>query len=195
VISRLPSIQRLEVIISRALAAGLVLLTVGLVCGVGYLKQKRGVYFSTDASVLYSFVVWLVYLGVLVAHWRFAQRGRRFAWSVVGIFLFVMLTFWGFYLLSDLHNPPPSKAGPKESAALEQATIAAAAKNGGRPAEVRWLARIFHTPHEAATACRRRPEEAKWCSLWPTTPPPVGVCRGGELSAFRGGRPAAPPLT
>ena len=64
----------------------------------------RGVYFTNDAEMIYSAFVWLLYLVLLVAHWRFAQRGRRFAWGAIGGFAFVMLTFWGVYLLSGIHN-------------------------------------------------------------------------------------------
>jgi ABC-type transport system involved in cytochrome c biogenesis permease subunit len=50
-------------------------------------------------------VVWLLYLGLIVMRWRFAQGGRRFAWSALGSFVFVLLTFWGTNVLSPLHNP------------------------------------------------------------------------------------------
>ena len=105
VLSRLPPIQRLEWVMGRVLAAGFVLLSAGLVVSGIYLKQTRNVYITNDAEVLYSLFVWLVYLTLLVLRWRFAQRGRRFAWGAVGGFAFVMLTFWGVYLLSGIHNP------------------------------------------------------------------------------------------
>jgi ABC-type uncharacterized transport system permease subunit len=113
VLSRLPSIQRLEVNIGRAMLIGAGLLTAGLMLGTAYLKQKRGVYLSGDPEVVYSFVLWLIYLALLIAHFRFAQRGRRFAWSAVGSFVFVMLTFWGVYMLSGIHNPPKDQGPPK----------------------------------------------------------------------------------
>src|SRR6266853_3827254 len=102
VLSRLPPIQRLEWVMGRVLAAGFVLLSAGLVVSGLYLKQTHNVYFTNDADVLYSLFVWLVYLTLLVLRWRFAQRGRRFAWGAVGGFAFVMLTFWGVYLLSGI---------------------------------------------------------------------------------------------
>ena len=105
VLSLLPPIQRLEMVIGRLLVAGFVLLTAGLGVSAVYLKQTRHVYVTGDAEVVYSIVVWLIYLALLVLHWRFAQRGRRFAWGAIGSFAFVMLTFWGIYMLSGLHNP------------------------------------------------------------------------------------------
>lgn len=105
VLSRLPPIQRLELTLGRLLLAGFVLFTAGLGVSSAYLKQTRGVYLSNDAEVLYSALVWVLYLVLLVLRWGYAQRGRRFAWGAVGSFAFVMLTFWGVYLLSGLHNP------------------------------------------------------------------------------------------
>ena len=103
--SLLPPIQRLELITSRLLTAGLVLLTLGLITSSIYLKQTRHVYVTGDAEVLYGFTVWFLYLALLIARLAFAQHGRRFAWGAVGGFAFVMLTFWGIYLLSGIHNP------------------------------------------------------------------------------------------
>jgi HemX protein len=105
VLSLMPPIQRLELIIGRLLLTGLVLLSAGLVIGSYWLKQTYGVYFKEDPKILWSMFVWLLYLSLLVSRWRFAQRGRRFAWGAVGGFAFVLLTFWGFNLLSSIHNP------------------------------------------------------------------------------------------
>jgi ABC-type uncharacterized transport system permease subunit len=105
VLSRLPPIQRLDVAMGRLLSAGFVLLTAGLVVSAAYLKQTRGVLVNDDAEVVYSLVVWLLYLTLVILRWGYAQRGRRFAWGAVGSFAFVMLTFWGVYLLSSIHNP------------------------------------------------------------------------------------------
>ena len=104
VLSMLPPIQRLELVTARLLLAGFILLSAGLVVSVIYLRQTHRVYFMNDAEMIYSAFVWLLYLALLVLHWRFAQRGRRFAWGAIGGFAFVMLTFWGVYLLSGLHH-------------------------------------------------------------------------------------------
>ena len=105
VASLLPAIQRLEVIVSRLLLAGFVLLTAGLFVGAHWVEKPAGVRFIEDPKVIWSLFVWLVYLGLLVMRWRFAQGGRRFAWGAIGSFVFVMLTFWGSNLLSSIHNP------------------------------------------------------------------------------------------
>lgn len=101
----LPSLQRLEGVTMWLLQAGFGLLTVGLLLGSGWLKQARGVFFLLDAKILWSVGIWLLYLGLLVARGWFHQGGRRLAWAAMGAFAFVMLTFWGFNLLSDIHHP------------------------------------------------------------------------------------------
>ncbi len=58
-----------------------------------------------DPKIVWSVGVWLLYLGLIIWRWRFAQGGRRFALGVLGSFLFVLLTFWGTNVLSPLHNP------------------------------------------------------------------------------------------
>ena len=101
----MPPIMRLELVMARLLAAGFVLLTVGLVMGAGWLKHEKGVYFLPDAKIFWSMFVWALYLALLVFRWRFAGGGRRFAWSTLGGFGFILFTFWGFNLLSTIHRP------------------------------------------------------------------------------------------
>lgn len=107
VLALLPPIQRLEMIVSRLLLAGFILLTLGLAVGAIWVERPPGVVFLHDTKVIWSLFVWLVYLGLLVMRWRFAQGGRRIAWGAVGSFVFVMLTFWGSNLLSGIHHPAP----------------------------------------------------------------------------------------
>jgi len=115
VFSLMPPIQRLELVIGRLLLAGFVLLTIGLIIGMLYLKETENVYFKGDAKILWSLLVWLGCLVVLVSRWKFAQRGRRLAWGAVGMFAFVLLTFWGSNLLSGIHNPTSeTKPSPEQ---------------------------------------------------------------------------------
>jgi ABC-type uncharacterized transport system permease subunit len=83
-LSLLPPIQRVEAVVGWLLMAGFLLLTGGLVVSSIYLKQTRDVYVNADPLVIYSVVVWAIYLGLLVARWGYAQRGRRFALGAVG---------------------------------------------------------------------------------------------------------------
>ena len=104
VLSLLPPIQRLELVTGRLVLVGFVLLTIGLFAG-GHLPRPEGVHYWQDVKVRWSALVWLIYLGLLLARWRFALSGRRFACGIIGVFAFVLLTFWGTNLLSTIHHP------------------------------------------------------------------------------------------
>jgi ABC-type uncharacterized transport system permease subunit len=106
IFSRLPPIQRLELVVGRLLLCGFILLTVGL--GVGaydLVSLNDPQVYRGDPKIVWSAVVWLLYLGLVIMRWKFAQGGRRFALGAIGSFAFVLLTFWGSNLLSPLHNP------------------------------------------------------------------------------------------
>lgn len=104
VLSWMPSMPRLEGAMKDLLFAGFGLLTAGLVVGSANLYRQDGVYFKWDPKILWSVLVWSVYLGLVIANVRFHERGRRFAWASVGCFVFVLLTFWGVNLLSPIHQ-------------------------------------------------------------------------------------------
>ena len=106
VFSLLPPIQRLEAIVGRLLLTGFILLTLGLALGAIDLAQLKNFHaYRGDLKIVWSAVVWLLYLGLVLMRWRFAQGGRRFALGALGSFVFVLLTFWGTNVLSSLHNP------------------------------------------------------------------------------------------
>ncbi len=106
IFSLMPPIQRLDAAVGRLMLAGFALLTVGLAVGVFGLKHLTNPeLYRGDPKILWSVVVWLIYLGLVLMRWRFAQGGRRFALGSIGTFAFVLLTFWGSNLLSPLHNP------------------------------------------------------------------------------------------
>lgn len=103
VLTLFPPIQRLEFITNRLVLAGFILLTVGLAVGAG-LPRPAGAQFFDDPKIIWSAFLWILYLGLLISRWRFAQSGRRFAVGVIGAFAFLVLTFWGTTLLSPLHH-------------------------------------------------------------------------------------------
>ncbi|HEY3857159.1 MAG TPA: cytochrome c biogenesis protein CcsA [Verrucomicrobiae bacterium] len=104
VFSLMPPIDRLEKITNRLLWTGFILLTAGLAFIPFILKDHPEPRAASDPKVLWSALVWCIYLGLLVMHGRFSQSGRKFAWGAVGTFAFVVLTFWGVNLLSPSHR-------------------------------------------------------------------------------------------
>ncbi len=106
VFSLMPPIQRLEAAAGGLLLAGFALLTLGLAAGFVDLTQVNNPqHYRSDLKIVWSAVVWLLYLGLVIARWKFAQGGRRFALGAIYTFMFVLLTFWGTNALSPLHNP------------------------------------------------------------------------------------------
>lgn len=106
IFSLMPPIQRLEAVVGRLLLAGFVLLTAGLAIGaLGLTHLENPQAFRGDPKIIWSAIVWLLYLGLILMRWLFAQSGRRFALGAIGTFVFVLLTFWGTNVLSPLHNP------------------------------------------------------------------------------------------
>lgn len=106
IFSLLPSIQRLEAVVGRLLVSGFVLLTIGLLLGtydLSLLKNPEA--YRGDPKIVWSGLVWVIYFGLIIMRWKFAQTGRRFALGAIGSFVFVLLTFWGTNALSPLHNP------------------------------------------------------------------------------------------
>jgi HemX protein len=103
VLSLLPPIQRLEHVTFRLVLAGFILFTLGLALGPD-LPRKAGETFLSDSKTLWSIFMWLVYLALILVHWRRAQSARAFATSVIVAFAFLLLTFWGTNLLSTLHH-------------------------------------------------------------------------------------------
>lgn len=105
VLSLMPPLQRLDVVAGRLLLTGLLMWTLALIIsGVLAREQGNGNYIS-DPKILWSFLVWGLYAGLVIMRWRFAQGGRRFAAGAVGTFVFVLLTYWGASLLSPIHAP------------------------------------------------------------------------------------------
>ncbi len=104
VFSLMPPMDRLEKIINRMLWAGFILLTTGLAFSPLLLKGRPEARVAGDPKVIWSGLVWALYLALLILHGQFHQSGRRFAWGAVGTFAFVLLTFWGINLLSPAHR-------------------------------------------------------------------------------------------
>lgn len=104
-VDRLPPVARLERVLLRSVGTGLILLTAGLVMSLGLMRERYGVLVRPDPKITWSFLVWAVYFGLMLARLKFHRAARGLAWGALGGFAFVMLTFWGTNLLSPIHHP------------------------------------------------------------------------------------------
>ena len=78
--------------------------TVGLVAG-GQIPRKEGVSYFADPKVIWSALLWLIYLKSLVTYKFMGRASHRFAIGVIMSFAFLLLTFWITNLFSALHTP------------------------------------------------------------------------------------------
>jgi ABC-type uncharacterized transport system permease subunit len=153
ILSLLPSIQRLERIIGEAMLIGFMLLTVGLALGAVFLHLNRDkLPVGPDPKIVWSAFVWLAYLALLIARWRFAPGGRRMALGAVGVFTFIMLTFW-----APISSRRSTKAElPCRSSSLDSATTPRRSRCGNASQSIRRTCRYcFKTCAAAAGRTRR----------------------------------------
>jgi ABC-type transport system involved in cytochrome c biogenesis permease subunit len=100
--TRLPSLQMLDVMNSRAVAVGWLFLTVGVVVGIVWTAQARAITPDQtnlqamgldDPKIFFALLTWAVYSFSVVARRTMGWSGRRAAWvSAIG-FVIVLLNF------------------------------------------------------------------------------------------------------
>ena len=110
IFSLMPPIQRLELAVGRLLVSGFILLTSGLALGVVDLAHINNPHqYRGDPKIVWSAVVWLLYLGLVIMRWRFAQGGRRFALSAHAPPTTLHVSRFTFHVSRfTLHVPRPS---------------------------------------------------------------------------------------
>jgi cytochrome c-type biogenesis protein CcsB len=101
----LPSLAQLDVIVYRAVAIGLPLITIGIITGAAWAKEAWGAYWQWDPKETAALCTWIVYLAYMHLHTRNNWRGLRTNWvSVIG-FAVVIFTYLGVNIfISGLHS-------------------------------------------------------------------------------------------
>lgn len=110
--ARLPSLQTLDVMNSRAVMVGWIFLTLGVAVGGLWATQIRDVpdpraqaMSIGDPKILMALVLWGVYSFALVARRAIGWSGRRAAWLSAVAFAIVLLNFLPVgYFLTRSHN-------------------------------------------------------------------------------------------
>ena len=112
--TRLPSLQVLDVMNSRSVLIGWILMTAGLIAGAVWIVQARTVapddlrvqaMSLADPKIFVAIITWSVYTFGMIARRAIGWRGKRAAYlSAVG-FAIVLLNFVPVsYFLTDSHN-------------------------------------------------------------------------------------------
>jgi ABC-type transport system involved in cytochrome c biogenesis permease subunit len=112
--TRLPSLQVLDVMNSRAVAVGWVFLTFGVIVGGVWTAQARGIdptdpnlqaMSLDDPKIFVAMLTWGVYSFAVVARRTLGWSGRRAAWLSALGFAFAMLNFLAInYFVTTSHT-------------------------------------------------------------------------------------------
>ena len=101
----LPSLAQLDIIVYRAIAIGLPLISVGIITGAAWAKEAWGAYWQWDPKETAALCTWIVYLAYMHLHTRNAWRGVRTNWVSVLGFAVVIFTYLGVNIwISGLHS-------------------------------------------------------------------------------------------
>ncbi len=101
----LPPLPQLDIIVYRAVAIGLPLISIGIITGAAWAKEAWGAYWQWDPKETAALSSWILYLAYMHLHTRNAWRGLRTNWiSVIG-FVLVIFTYLGVNIwISGLHS-------------------------------------------------------------------------------------------
>lgn len=101
----LPTLAQLDVIVYRAIAIGLPLISIGIITGAAWAKEAWGAYWQWDPKETAALCTWIVYLAYMHLHTRNAWRGLRTNWVSVAGFALVIFTYLGVNIwISGLHS-------------------------------------------------------------------------------------------
>ena len=98
--SSLPSLETLDRISAAALALGFPLLTLGVLTGILWVYDARGVFFTGSAHEAWNAIAWLVYAALVGARFGAHQGARDAAVSSVAGFGFLLFAVVGVGILA-----------------------------------------------------------------------------------------------
>jgi cytochrome c-type biogenesis protein CcsB len=101
----MPSLAQLDVIVYRAVAIGLPLISLGIITGAAWAKEAWGAYWQWDPKETAALATWILYLAYMHLHTRNAWRGLRTNWISICGFALVIFTYLGVNIwISGLHS-------------------------------------------------------------------------------------------
>jgi len=101
----LPSLEALEHLSVQAAIVGFLFLTISMLIGIVWLPRLVENYSYYDPKLVSTVLVWLLYAGVLLAHYLLDIDGRRIIRISLGGFVFALLSMTVVNMfLSDFHR-------------------------------------------------------------------------------------------
>jgi cytochrome c-type biogenesis protein CcsB len=91
----LPPLHVLDEVCHRMLAVGFLLMTVGMVAGMFFAKQRWDSYWSWDPRQTWSLMTWLIFAAILHARLTIGWRGRRAAYLTILAVVLIILALVG----------------------------------------------------------------------------------------------------
>ncbi len=102
----LPSLEKLDSMMWKALSFGFPLLTLGLVLGAFWMKYSNalGPQWYLDSKVVMGLVTWLFYAALLHLRVGVSMHGSKVAGLTIVAFVLVLFTFLGTFFLGAQHG-------------------------------------------------------------------------------------------
>lgn len=98
----LPPLLTMEILLFRIIGAGFVLLTLTLASGMVFSEQIFGRPWQFNHKILFGFISWGVFAGLLAGHFFYGWRGRRAVhWTMSG-YVFLLLAYLGSKFVMEI---------------------------------------------------------------------------------------------
>lgn len=97
----LPPMHVLDEVVHRMIAVGFLLMTIGMVAGMFFAKQRWGSYWSWDPRQTWSLMTWLFFAAILHARLTIGWRGRRAAYLTIAVVVLVIVALIGLDVFFD----------------------------------------------------------------------------------------------
>ncbi|MBI3653855.1 MAG: cytochrome c biogenesis protein CcsA [Acidobacteria bacterium] len=100
---RLPSLETCDAISFKAIAAGFVLLTLGIAAGIAWSRARDGVFWHGQPLEIFVVIIWVIYLLMLQSRINAGWGGRTAALASIISFMLVIGSLIGVRYLGTLH--------------------------------------------------------------------------------------------
>lgn len=94
-IRALPPLETMELLMFQMIGVGFILLTLTLITGLFFSEELFNQPLRFSHHIVLSISSWLIFLVLLLGHWRFGWRGRIAANWTLGAFVLLVLAYFG----------------------------------------------------------------------------------------------------